>query len=84
MPTGMNIGVSAVKWGSVILDALALPCVASTSKVRAGDTAFCGPLLDARSMAVLRDASAAGGEALSCDSPASPPKLNNTLPVLRR
>ncbi len=32
------MGVSAVKWGSVILEALARPRVAVTSKVKAGDT----------------------------------------------
>ena len=38
VPTGMNMGVSASKWGNVNLDALARPCLASTRKDRAGDT----------------------------------------------
>ncbi len=82
VPTGMNIGVSAVKWGSVILDALALPCVASTSKVSAGDTDFVGPLLDACSMDVLRIFPAAGGEALLAQRKASPPQLYCILPAM--
>ena len=82
VPTGMNMGVSAVKWGSVILDALALPCVASTSKVRAGDTEFGEPLLDACSIDVLKKLPGAGGEALLAQRKASPPQLYCTLPVM--
>ena len=82
VPTGMNMGVWAVKWGRVILDALALPCVASTSKVRAGDTEMCGPLLGACSIDVLKVASDVGGEALLAQRKASPPQLYCTLPVL--
>ena len=37
VPTGMNMGVSHTKCGSVILDALALPHCANTSNCRAGD-----------------------------------------------
>ena len=49
------MGVSAVKWGSAILDALALPCVASTSKVIAGDTDLCGLLLASSAILLSRD-----------------------------
>ena len=69
------MGVSAVKWGSVILDALALPCVASTSNVRAGDTDLCDSLLDAFSMLLSKGVPAGGGEALRSPALAFPPLL---------
>ena len=69
------MGVCAMKCGSAILDALALPCVASTSKVIAGDTDLCGLLLVSSAILVLRDRLPAEGEALGSLGQASPPDL---------
>lgn len=73
VPTGINIGVSAVKCGNCILHALALPWVAKTSKVNAGDTNFVGSQLGEFAICLKRYRLAAGGGAVSSLCQAPPP-----------